>query len=59
MPIMISLSLPLPEPPARASLWQLLIDTNLADDAELGTFAIGEAYGVSLATKKPIGQTAC
>jgi len=37
----------------------LLIDTNLADDAELGTFAIGEAYGVLLARKKLIGQTVC
>jgi glycogen operon protein len=29
------------------SHWQLLIDTNLADDAELGIFATGEAYGVT------------
>jgi hypothetical protein len=28
-------------------LWQLLIDTKLADEAELGTFAIGEVYGVT------------
>jgi len=27
--------------------WQLLIDTNLDDDAELGTFVSGEAYGVT------------
>jgi len=26
--------------------WQLLIDTNLAEDAELRSFATGEAYGV-------------
>jgi isoamylase len=36
----------LPETPG-GLLWQLLIDTNLADDAELGTFAIGEVYGVT------------
>jgi len=27
--------------------WQLLIDTNLPEDAEMGTFATGEAYGVT------------
>jgi glycogen operon protein len=27
--------------------WQLLIDTNLEDDAELGTFISGEVYGVT------------
>jgi isoamylase len=36
----------LPETPG-GSHWQLLIDTNLADDDELGTFATGEAYGVT------------
>jgi glycogen operon protein len=36
----------LPETPG-GSHWQLLIDTNLADVAELGTFATGEAYGVT------------
>ncbi len=36
----------LPETPG-GSHWQLLIDTNLACDAELGTFATGEAYGVT------------
>jgi len=36
----------LPETPG-GSYWQLLIDTNLADDAQLGTFATGEAYGVT------------
>jgi isoamylase len=32
---------------AGGSHWQLLIDTNLEDDAELGTFVSGEAYGVT------------
>jgi len=27
--------------------WRLLIDTNLPDDAEMGSFATGEAYGVT------------
>jgi len=36
----------LPETPG-GSHWQLLIDTNLADDAELGIFATGESYGVT------------
>jgi isoamylase len=36
----------LPETPG-GSHWQLLIDTNLADDVELGTFATGEAYGAT------------
>ena len=27
--------------------WQLLIDTNLPEDAEMGTFATGEVYGVT------------
>jgi isoamylase len=27
--------------------WQLLIDTNLPEDAEMGTFETGEAYGVT------------
>ena len=36
----------LPETPG-GSHWQLLIDTNLADDDELGTFATGEVYGVT------------
>jgi glycogen operon protein len=27
--------------------WSLLIDTNLAEDAERGTFATGEAYGAT------------
>jgi glycogen operon protein len=36
----------LPETPGGLH-WQLLIDTNLADDAKLGTFATGDAYGVT------------
>jgi glycogen operon protein len=36
----------LPETPG-GSHWQLLIDTNLVDDDELGTFATGEVYGVT------------
>jgi isoamylase len=36
----------LPETPG-GSHWQLLIDTNLADDDKLGTFATGAAYGVT------------
>ncbi|HEY2538894.1 MAG TPA: glycogen debranching protein GlgX [Stellaceae bacterium] len=32
---------------AGGSIWSLLIDTNLAEDAELGTFATGEPYGVT------------
>ena len=32
---------------AGGSQWSLLIDTNLAEDAELGSFATGEAYGVT------------
>jgi glycogen operon protein len=36
----------LPETPG-GSYWQLLIDTNLADDDELGTFATGEVYGAT------------
>jgi isoamylase len=32
---------------AGGSHWQLLIDTNLEDDAEMGTFVSGEAYGVT------------
>jgi isoamylase len=27
--------------------WQLLIDTNLPEDAEIGRFATGEVYGVT------------
>jgi isoamylase len=27
--------------------WQLLIDTNLPEDAEMGSFATGETYGVT------------
>ena len=27
--------------------WQLLIDTNLPEDAEMGTFATGDIYGVT------------
>ena len=32
---------------AGGSHWELLIDTNLPEDAEMGTFATGEAYGVT------------
>jgi isoamylase len=32
---------------AGGSNWSLLIDTNLAEDANLGTFATGDAYGVT------------
>ncbi|HUC73124.1 MAG TPA: glycogen debranching protein GlgX [Stellaceae bacterium] len=32
---------------AGGSRWSLLIDTNLAEDAELGTFATGEVYGAT------------
>ena len=32
---------------AGGSDWQLLIDTNLPEDAEMGSFAAGEAYGVT------------
>jgi isoamylase len=32
---------------AGGSHWSLLIDTNLAEDAEFGTFATGEAYGAT------------
>ncbi|MGH7113644.1 MAG: glycogen debranching protein GlgX, partial [Stellaceae bacterium] len=32
---------------AGGSRWSLLIDTNLAEDAELGTFATGESYGAT------------
>ncbi len=32
---------------AGGTQWSLLIDTNLAEDAELGTFATGAAYGVT------------
>jgi isoamylase len=32
---------------AGGSIWSLLIDTNLSEDAELGTFATGEPYGVT------------
>ena len=29
------------------SHWRLLIDTNLPEDAEMGSFAAGETYGVT------------
>ena len=32
---------------AGGSQWSLLIDTNLADDAASGSFATGDAYGVT------------
>jgi isoamylase len=32
---------------AGGSVWSLLIDTNLAEDSEPGTFATGEIYGVT------------
>jgi isoamylase len=32
---------------AGGSHWQLLIDTNLEDDAEMGTFISGESYDVT------------
>jgi glycogen operon protein len=32
---------------AGGSHWQLLIDTNLPEGAEMGTFATGEVYGVT------------
>ena len=32
---------------AGGSQWQLLIDTNLAEDAEMGTFTTGAVYGVT------------
>jgi len=32
---------------AGGSHWQLLIDTNLSEDAEMGRFATGEVYGVT------------
>ena len=32
---------------AGGSNWELLIDTNLSEDAEMATFATGEAYGVT------------
>ncbi len=32
---------------AGGSRWSLLIDTNLAEDAEFGTFATGEVYGAT------------
>ena len=32
---------------AGGSNWSLLIDTNLDEDAELGSFATGDSYGVT------------